>query len=259
MNDDPEILIESCVTGGIAELTLNHPSSRNALTIDMRTELACLLSSAVEDPAIRAIVISAEGKVFCSGGDLKSMTRETAASMLARQLNVQNLIRLLITGNTPVIAVVDGICIGAGLSLALACDIVVAGPSAKFAAVFGSVGLAPDLGMTWTLPARVGLGRARLMTMTNRMVNAREAVEWGLADIEADEALKTARKVAEEICNNAPLSNGIVKKCFATHPASLEQALRFEALAQTVMHSTNDFQEGFLAFKQKRTPQFKGN
>lgn len=258
MNDNPDVLIKARKSGGIGELTLNQPGARNALTMDMRHELTTLLSDFIADPDIRAIVIAAEGKAFCAGGDLKSLMQETPASMLARQQGVQHLIRQLATGDTPFVAAVDGFALGAGLSLALACDIVVAGPAAKFGAVFGKVGLAPDLGLTWTLPARVGPGRARLLTMTGRLIGRDEAVDWGLADIAAEDAQQSAIEIAQEICSNAPISNGLAKRGFAAPPASLDQALDLEAVAQTVLQSTGDFREGVAAFTEKRPPRFSG-
>ncbi len=258
MKDNSNILIEFRVSEGVAELTLNQPSSRNALTMEMRAELSSLVARAIEDTAVRAIIIAAKGSAFCAGGDLRSMTGETAASMLSRMLAVQPLIRQLTSGNTPVIAAVDGNAVGGGLSLAMACDIVVAGPSAKFIAAFCGIGLAPDLGLTLTLPARVGIGRARLLTMTNRSVTAREAIEWGLADVEAEDALEEARRIAKEICTNAPLANGMTKRLFASYPSSLEEALNSEAVAQTVLHATSDFREGATAFFERRPPEFKG-
>lgn len=253
-------VVKSYREGATGFVILNQPDNRNAMTGEMRAGLKAALRSMVADPAVRAIVIAGTGKAFCAGGDLKSLSTETNATMLLRQHDSQELLRLIMTGDKPVIAAVDGFAVGAGLSIACACDIVVAGPEARFGAVFGKVGLGPDLGLTWTLPRRVGMGRARLMLLTGRLVDPQKAAAWGIVDeiVGAGEALEAATAIAGEIAANAPLPAGIARRALAQPFAGLDQALDFESLCQSMLIGTKDFAEGAAAFFEKRKPDFTG-
>ena len=240
-------------------IILNQPETRNALSLEMRSEFRRHLEEMSADGQLRAIVIGGVGKAFCAGGDLKTLASETVASMLERQHNVQHLLRLMMTGDKPVIAAVEGLALGAGLSIALACDIVVASREARFGAVFGKVGLGPDLGLTWTLQRRVGIGRARLMLLSGRLVPAEQGTNWGLVDqlVESDQALSAAHDIARDIAANAPLPTKIVRRILAQPFASLDQALDFEAVLQTLLVGTDDFAEGYAAFRERRNPAFQ--
>jgi enoyl-CoA hydratase/carnithine racemase len=248
------------IEGATAHLVLDQPDSRNAMSIEMREALKAALRRSVDDAAVRVIVLSGNGKAFSAGGDLKSLADENNASMLKRQHDSQELLRLIMTGDKPVIAAVEGFAVGAGLSLACACDIVVASSEARFGAVFGKVGLGPDYGLTWTLPRRVGMGRARLMLLTARLIEARSAADWGIVDelVEPGQAVAAASRMAEEIAANAPLPLGISRRALAQPFAGLDQALDFEALCQSMLIGTKDFAEGAAAFRDKRGPGFTG-
>ena len=253
-------LVVSRVEGQAGLVVLNQPETRNALTMELRADLLQAVEAHRQDARVRAIVLGAEGKAFCAGGDLKSLVAETPASMLERQFNVQNLMRAIMTGDKPVIAAVEGAALGAGLSLALSCDIVVATTAARFGCVFGKVGLAPDLGLTWVLPRRVGSGRARLLMLTGRVIDGATACAWGMADelAEPGTALATACAIAEEIAGTGPLAAKVTRRALRQDFGSLDQALDFEAVAQTMLKSTEDFAEAARSFSEKRQPVFRG-
>lgn len=254
----PRPLVNSHVEDGTGFVFLDHSEGRNVLSLEMREQLLDHYERMSADTSVRAIVLAGKGTVFCAGGDLKTLTLETGTTMLQRQHNIQKLMRSMMTGDKPVIAAVEGAAMGAGLSLAMACDIVVAGSAARFGAVFGKVGLAPDLGLTWTLPRRIGMGRTRLMLMTGRIIAAEQAAAWGLVDelVTPGAAVSAASKVAAEIAGNAPLPTRMIRRSLAQPFADLDQALEFESLTQSLLISTDGFKEGYAAFIEKRKPHF---
>lgn len=240
-------------------IVLNRPENRNALTPQLRGELRAALDAMDADPEVRVIVLSGTGKAFSAGGDLDSISRENGPTMLARQIGNQHLVRAVATGDKPVIAAVEGLAVGAGLSIASACDIVVASREARFGAVFGKVGLMPDLGLMWTLQRRVGIGRAKLMLLSGRMIGAEQAAGWGLVDelCEPGGAVDAAAALARDIAANAHLPVRITRRALAQPFAGLDQAMDFEAAAQSMLVGTADFAEGYAAFKEKRAPRFR--
>jgi enoyl-CoA hydratase/carnithine racemase len=254
----PVIIVEQ--SGSIGHVMLNQPDNRNALTPQMRAALRAALDDMMADDGVAAVVVSGSGKTFCAGGDLKSLVTETGSSMLERQRDGQKLVQTIAAGAKPTIAAVEGAAVGAGLSIALACDVVVASVEARFSAVFGKVGLVADLGLTWTLPRRVGIGRARLMALSGRSVGAEQAAGWGLVDelVPAGSALAAAFALAAEVAATAPIAREIARRALAQPFASLGQALEFESLAQSLLIGTEDFAEGFAAFQEKRPTRFSG-
>jgi 2-(1,2-epoxy-1,2-dihydrophenyl)acetyl-CoA isomerase len=149
---------------------------------------------------------------------------------------------------------------GAGLCIAAACDVVVASRDAKLSCTFNKIGLFPDLGGAWSLPMRMGLGRAKLLMMTGRVMDAASALQQGLVDqlAEPGQALADAVAVAQEMAAVSPLSNGLLKSVLARGPMPLEALLDAEIDAQAVLYGSEDFHEGRQAFMDKRKPQFKG-
>lgn len=256
----PESIVRTYRREQTGFVLLNQPERRNALSLEMRALLRGYIEEMQADHGVRAIVLAGIGKTFCAGGDLKTLKSETTASMLERQYDVQGLLRAIMSGDKPVIAAVEGMALGAGLSIALACDIVVASREAQFGSVFGKVGLAPDLGLTWTLQRRVSMGRARLMVLTGRLIAAEQGAQWGLVDelVEAGEALNAAGMIASEIATNAPLPTRFARRALAQPFSGPDQAMDVEALAQTLFIGTEDFSEGFSAFAEKRPPRFGG-
>ncbi|OKO81097.1 enoyl-CoA hydratase-related protein [Bradyrhizobium sp. AS23.2] len=246
------------VNGETLVLTLNHPAKRNPLTQEIRAGLLAGMTRAEKDPAIRAVVITGAGGNFCSGGDIESMKEVTdLAAGRERFRETHQLARLMVGGSKPSIAAVEGWAAGAGIALALCCDVVIATETARFMASFGRIGLIADFGLLATLPARVGQGRARNMLMTGEPVGAVEAERIGLADAVVPEgkALEAALAKAAVIARNAPLSIAYTKVAFA---ANFEALLSWEREAQSTLLLTQDHAEGRAAFAEKRPPVFQG-
>lgn len=260
MPDSPDDRVVETRHGAVVQLTLNEPGKRNALSARLRQQLADGLDRAIADATCRAVVLTGAGGHFCAGGDLTSMADLTAVSGRARITAIHRIVRLVAGCEKPVIAAVEGHAAGAGLSLAALCDIVVAGETARFTCSFNRVGLMPDLGATWVLPMRMGLGRARFAMMTGRTLPAADAERWGLADLvaPAGEALPTALALAAEIAGKSPLANGFAKALTSRMPRDLDEMLRAEADAQAILYASADLQEGRAAFLEKREPVFSG-
>ena len=214
----------------------------------------------MDDDSCRVIVLTGAGQHFCSGGDISSFEGVTPASGRARMQRVHRIVRMLVRGEKPVIAAVEGHAAGAGLCIAAGCDIVVASREAKFSCTFNKIGLFPDLGGAWSLPIRMGIGRAKMLMMTGRVLDADAAQQQGLVEVLAEpgQALSAAVALANEMAAMAPLSNGMIKSVLSRGPAPLEDVLSAEVDAQAVLYGTEDFDEGRRAFLEKRKPRFRG-
>ncbi len=259
MSDDDR-LVQVHQDGPVTRLVLNQPARRNALSIPLRAGLVAGLEAAMSDTGCRVVVLSGAGGTFCAGGDITGMAGITGVAGRQRMALVHRLVRLVVQSEKPVIAAVEGHAIGAGLSLAALCDIVVASGTAKFTCSFNRIGLVPDLGATWALPLRMGLGRAKFAIMTGRTLDAAEAERWGLAEmvVAAGEAETAALALARELAAKAPLSNGFAKALLARMPRDLDEMLRAEADAQAILYGSRDLAEGRAAFGEKREPSFEG-
>ncbi|MET0181409.1 MAG: enoyl-CoA hydratase/isomerase family protein [Caulobacterales bacterium] len=246
--------------GSLAILTLSYPERRNALSLALREVLFDEMQHAMADESVRVIIVTGEGGNFCSGGDISSFEGVTPASGRVRMQRIHRVVRLMINGPKPVIAAVEGHAVGAGLCVAAACDIVVAARNARLSCTFNRIGLLPDFGGMWTLPLRMGVGRAKMMMMSGRTIDGEAGERVGLVDLvsEPGAALEDAKALARDIAKGAPLSNEFVKAAMARGPASLEAMLAIEADAQGVLYGTEDLQEGRQAFLAKRPPEFKG-
>lgn len=246
--------------GAVGIVTLDRTARRNALSPTFRDRLADTLETAMADADCRVLVLTGAGGHFCAGGDIVSFEGMKAPSGRTRMQRAHRMVRLVVRGEKPVIAAVEGHAAGAGLCLAAACDVVVASSTARFSCTFNRIGLFPDLGGLWSLPQRMGLGRARLLMLTGRMLDAEQAERQGLVEqvCAAGEALATAVALAEEMSRTAPLSNALVKSVFARGPMPLEDLLSAETDAQGVLYGSEDFDEGRRAFIEKRAPSFKG-
>lgn len=254
-------LVEVTQDGRTRILTLAAPHRRNAISVEMRVELLAALTEAHHDNQVRAIILTGKGEHFCAGGDLNA-AHSSAPDPARTEANVrilQNIVRL-ITGPKPVLAAVEGAAFGAGMSLAVACDFVFAGESARFAASFSKVGLCADAGLTWLLPQRIGLAKSRRLMISGDVVGSAEALAIGLADeLTADgQALDLAKDRARRICDLAPLSIEAVKSALGNQPSSFEAALDLELKSQVRLVSTADYIEGRTAFMEKRVASFRG-
>ncbi len=243
--------------GAVLVLTLNQPAKRNALSLALRQDLLAAVTDAASDPAVRAIVLQGAGGHFCSGGDLTEMNVGGLAEGRARMSATHQLVRALAAGPKPVVAAVEGWAAGAGLSLALCADIVVAGQEARFAASFGNVGLIGDLGLLHTLPRRVGQAQARRMLLLGEPVDAATALQIGLADqvCEPGGAWDAAMLWADKLASRAPLPVAVTRALLSE---GLESLLAQERDHQAALFLTEDHAEGKAAFKARRAPVFHG-
>lgn len=244
---------------GIATVRLNRPEKLNALTPEMREELARVFGVLGGDPDTRAVILTGAGRGFCGSGDVTSMGRFTPESARDRLKQAHRMILAVANIEKPVIAAVRGPVAGIGWSLALACDQVVSSETAKFIQVFRNVGLAPDGGAIYFLTQILGVQQAREIVYSARPVPATEALALGLvtqvvADPELEEA---ALAMAERIGRGPAFSFGVTKKLFRSMTVpSLETFLDAEAWAQEACLMTADHQEGVAAFLEKRAPRF---
>lgn len=255
-----EPVVTTVDRGPARVITLNRPEARNAIDIPMRERLLDELERAAGDPGVRAIVLTGAGGTFSAGGDVRSMEGTGPDGVRARLTPVHKAVRLIATCGTPVIAAVEGTAAGLGVSFAAVCDHVVAAEDARFVAAFGKVGLVADGGLLWTLPQRVGMGRAKEMLVFGRTVPASRAHEIGLADSLAPpgRALEAALERAAEAAALAPLSVAAAKRLLARADHSLKRLLEAEREEQAALFGSADFAEGRAAFAARRTPRFEG-
>ena len=246
--------------GAVAVLRMNLPAKRNALVMDLREAIIEVLEESMRDPLRRAIVLTGSSGSFCAGGDLDTLRSHDPLEVRTRMQRGQHLVRLIATGPKPVIAAVNGAAHGAGLSIAAACDFVIAGDSAKFGAVFSRVGLMGDLGLLWSLPHRVGLSQSKRMLYGGAILDAQEAYAVGLADERAtdEELLSVALDRASRLAEAPPVAVAITKGALARSRSSLEEAFAIELDGQTLLFSTDDYAEGRDAFRERRATHFQG-
>lgn len=246
--------------GDVRVLTLNRPDRLNAFTKPLLSVLMAALGDAEADQDCRAVLLHGAGRAFCAGQDLTMV--EPGADLgdsLDRSFNP--LIRRLRAMRLPVVCAVHGVAAGAGANLALACDIVLAGASARFIQSFIRIGLIPDAGGTWTLPRLAGDARARGMAMLGEPVSAAQAEAWGLIwrALPDDELLPEAERLAAHLATQPTAALALVKQALnASASHSLDQQLDLERDLQRQAGHTPDFQEGVAAFLEKRLAAFTG-
>ena len=246
----------------IRTVTMSNPGARNAVPATSWGEFTDAFVD-FEASAQRVLVLRGDGGDFCAGADMhKPSTRSpSAADTAARMRVITRAVTALHRLTKPTIAAVDGVAVGAGLNMAIGCDIVIATDSARFAEIFVKRGLTLDFGGTWLLPRLVGLQRARELALTGRIIGADEALEIGLiTSVVAVEGLDTAvMSVADQLAAGAPLAQAMIKRALdRSSEMSFEQALAFEEHAQALLLASDDLQEGAAAFIEKREPEFKG-
>lgn len=249
-------------TNGVAILTLNRPDVLNAFNEQLSFDLIHAFETAASDPEVRAIVLTGAGRAFCSGQDLKDVSDDTERSLadsIHRRYNP--LIRLMRSISKPIIAAINGAAAGAGLSLALACDMRFASDKAKLIQVFIRIGLVPDSGSTWFMPRLVGYARAFELCATGRDVLAQEALELGLVNkvVSPETLMEYTLAFAQRMATAPTASIGRIKEMLNRAMSSdLESALRFEEEMQEQAGRSYDYQEGKRAFLEKRPPRFEG-
>ncbi len=251
------MIIESR-SGAVATVQMNDPDRRNAFSMPMRTELLKTFRALEADAGVRAIVFTGGASVFCVGGDINAMGRQGLLAALDRMRIVHELVRLVTQSAKPYIAAVEGWAVGGGLALALLCDTIVAGETANFKAGFGEIGMLGDTGILHTLPARVGIGRAKQILFYNAPFTAPKAAEWGAVDVVAPAggAVAEAQRLAEVLARKAPAPIALTKSIFA---AGLEEVLAREREVQAMLLGSADHAEGRAAFLEKRSPVFEGS
>lgn len=243
----------------IAVLQLNQPQTMNALSAAIKRGLETEVPRLLADRAVRCIVITGTDKAFCAGGDITNMADRSAPSVRERLHQSHAWVKLLLAGEKPVVAAVNGAAAGAGFSLAMMCDFVVVADSAYFQAGFPGLGAAPDLGLALTLPRAVGMLRAKDLLMTNRRVTAGEALTWGMATrvVPAASLIPEALALAQSLAAGPATSLGLTKHLLNQAYNSIPDFLNEEAMTQAIAFGSEEFDEGVAAFLGKRKPQFR--
>mgnify|MGYP006380485691 CR=1 FL=1 len=257
---DEHVILQ--VENEIATIYLNAPNSLNALSHQVKTSLADKLSIIENNPGIKVIILTGKGRAFCAGGDVKGMTGEGTPVQNKEILNNSgNIIKRIFNLKKPVISAVHGYAAGAGFSLALAADIVVAEENANFILSFKNVSLVPDMGLHYFLSKTISPWKLKEMIWKGARLSAQEGVTYGFVnDITPDgKSLIQAKQIAQEI-KNGPIraysfSKGIIN---SRNIYDLDSVLELEGFAQSILKETEDHKEGVLAFKEKRKPTFKG-
>jgi len=247
--------------GDLAILVLDGAKKRNALGRKSRGDLQATVRRLMHhEKDVKAIVLTGAGEHFCAGADVSEMGK---ASILRGRFNINEsgeTVREIAGGPKPIVAAVEGTAYGMGLSLAVACDFLVAARTARMCAVFARIGLVPDTGIFWTLPQKIGAPQAREMMALAREVGGEEALGMGLADrlAEPGQALEEAKVMARQLAALPPMAVAFTKSALTFHSGSLDEALRAEIFYQPALRQSEDHQEAARAFMEKRAPVFQG-
>lgn len=252
--------------GAVALITLDRPDALNSFTRQMHHDLWAVLDRAEADPAVRAAVVTGAGRGFCAGADLAEFDFEPGPDLVARadpgpviDQAFNPTARRIQSLRFPVVAAVNGVAAGAGVSLAMTCDIAIAAPGASFIQAFSKIGLVPDAGGSWFLVERLGLARAMALAMTGDKLPAAQARDWGLIWDVADDPLAAALALAERLA--AMPTRALVATRALLRDAghrTLDEQLDAERDTQSALGRTHDYIEGVLAFREKRPPRFRG-
>jgi enoyl-CoA hydratase len=248
-------------TGGpVATLTIDRPEARNAIDAETIAEIREALVRIRGDDSTRVLIVTGAGdKVFVSGADVRTLLARTARDVLEAGNN--RLFREIEELPIPTIAAVNGFALGGGMELALACDLRIASTNAKMGLPETGLGILPGAGGTQRLPRIVGLGIAKEMVLTGRILDADEALRVGLVNrvVAPDALVSAAQEWAFKIAERAPVAVRLAKMSLnASSSAPLPAGLDFEILAQTVLNATNDMKEGMTAFLEKRPAKYRG-
>ncbi len=247
---------------GVLTITLNRPEALNSFTVEMKEALAGALKEAARDKDVRAIVLTGAGRAFSAGQDLKERQGADVADLGTElRLRYNPIILAMRRLEKPIVGAINGVAAGAGISIALACDIILAADNATFIEAFGRVGLVPDTGSTWFLPRLVGRARAAEMMFTADPIDAATAERIGLINrvVPADQLMDEATSLAARLAKSAPIALALSKRALnRTYDMNLEEALDYEAQLQSVAGRSNDHMEGVAAFVEKRTARFTG-
>jgi 2-(1,2-epoxy-1,2-dihydrophenyl)acetyl-CoA isomerase len=260
MNEQAAQSLLTASDGGVLTLTLNRPEALNALNAELRAGLLSAFRSAARSDETRAVVITGAGRGFCSGADLRGgdAERDFRAVLTAEYNPLIEAIRGL---PKPVVAAVNGVAAGAGFSLAMAADLVVAADDARFVPAFARIGLVPDSGLARTIVRAVGRHTAFEILVGERQLGANDANAIGLVNavVPAERLMETAAALAGRLASGPTAGLGLTKRLLnAAEDATLTDALEVEAALQAVAGRTDDHEEGVAAFAEKRDPTFRG-
>ncbi|MBI1239384.1 MAG: hypothetical protein GC199_08575 [Alphaproteobacteria bacterium] len=258
MSDTDAVVRVDHPAEGIARIALHKPEKRNAFDPAMRAAVAAVFERVLGDDAVKVIIFTGSGGVFSAGGDVASMGTETELTGSRRMAGNHAFCRMLYRSDKPIIAAVEGFCVGAGAGLALLSDVIIAGEGAAIGFPFVKLGLAPDYGIAFTLPQRAGIGVAKMLAFTGRIVKAGEARALGLFDqvVPDSDVQAAALALAEEMRAQSAHGIALTKRLFQNAPISFESSLDLERTAQTLGMVSADHKEGVAAFKEKRKPRF---
>lgn len=255
-----ETLLVDVADNGVVTVTMNRPAKKNAANGTMWDELRQTWDDIALDPTVRCVVMTGAGDAFCSGADLggggdRQMHQLQSMNMIHR--TVQALYSIMV----PVIAKVNGVAAGAGMNMALACDLIVAGDQARFSEIFARRGLTVDFGGTWILPRLIGLHRAKELAFFADVISAEQAAEFGIVNkvVPQAELDQAVAEWADRLAAGPPLALSMTKRLLTLNAsADFAAALEAEGMAQTVNFATSDTREAVKAFIDKREPNFEG-
>lgn len=262
MSEHSDERIQVTRDGDVAIVTINNPERRNAMGRQMRLALRDTIRRLMTvDPESKAIVLTGAGGQFSAGADISEMTKRTV--LQSREILDEScqVVRDMLGGPKPVVSAVEGVAFGAGLSLAVATDYLVAASSARFCAAFLRIGLIPDTGVLWTLPKKIGLGKARELLSLAREIDGVEAGRIGLANqvVEPGQALRVAIDYAKALALQPPLGMALIKSALTFSADDMDAALRAEIDFQPLLRQSSDHLEAANAFIEKRAPVFTGH
>jgi 2-(1,2-epoxy-1,2-dihydrophenyl)acetyl-CoA isomerase len=251
------------VSDGTAVITINRPQVYNALNVQGKLDIIAGLREANRDAGVRSIVLTAEGKAFCSGQDLNDRTVDASKGPVDIGHTIETewnpLIEAIRTSEKLVIAAINGVCAGAGLAVALACDLKVAAPGVRFISGFSQIGLAPDAGMSFMLVRQMGYTKAIEFALLGKPLLSEAMLEYNFLNKIAEAPLDEARNLAQEVNKLAPLSVKMVKRNFQfANEHELGDVLAREKYVQRFLGFSQDYKEGVSAFLEKRKANFKG-